>query len=73
MFNTLLKKQKEKLEAVIAERQKTADEYLHKIEESQKTLQSILDQIKLNRQIAIKKQQEIESYKSELKFYQGIV
>lgn len=73
MFNTLLKKQKEKLEAVIAERQKVADEYLHKIEESQKTLQSILDQIKLNRQIAIKKQQEIESYKSELKFYQGIV
>ena len=46
---------------------------MHKIEESQKTLQSILDQIKLNRQIAIKKQQEIESYKSELKFYQGIV
>ena len=73
MFNTLLKKQKEKLEAVIAERQKIADDYVHKIEESQKTLQSILDQIKLNRQIAIKKQQEIESYKSELKFYQGIV
>lgn len=73
MFDTLLKKQKEKLEAVIAERQKVADEYLHKIEESQKTLQSILDQIKLNRQIAIKKQQEIESYKLELKFYQGIV
>lgn len=73
MFNTLLKKQKEKLEAIITERQKVADEYLHKIEESQKTLQSILDQIKLNRQIAIKKQQEIESYKSELKFYQGIV
>lgn len=73
MFNTLLKKQEEKLEAVITERQKIADEYLHKIEESQKTLQSILDQIKLNRQISIKKQQEIESYKSELKFYQGIV
>lgn len=73
MFNTLLKKQKEKLESVIAERQKVADEYLYKIEESQKTLQSILDQIKLNRQIALKKQQEIEFYKSELKFYQGIV
>ena len=73
MFNKFLKKQKEKLEAVIVERQKVADEYLHKIEESQKTLQSILNQIKLNRQITIKKQQEIESYKSELKFYQGIV
>lgn len=73
MFNAFLKKQKEKLETVIAERQKIADDYVNKIEESQKTLQSILDQIKLNRQIAIKKQQEIESYKSELKFYQGII
>lgn len=73
MFNAFLKKQKEKLETVIAERQKIADNYVNKIEESQKTLQSILDQIKLNRQIAIKKQQEIESYKSELKFYQGII
>ena len=73
MFNKFLKKQKEKLEVVIAERQKISDDYVNKIEESQKTLQSILDQIKLNRQIAIKKQQEIESYKSELKFYQGIV
>ena len=73
MFNAFLKKQKEKLETVIAERQKIADNYVNKIEEFQKTLQSILDQIKLNRQIAIKKQQEIESYKSELKFYQGII
>lgn len=36
MFNAFLKKQKEKLETVIAERQKIADNYVNKIEESQK-------------------------------------
>lgn len=73
VFNKFLRQQKEKLEAVIAERQKIANDYLHKIEESQKTFQSLQEQIKLNRQIALKKQQEIESYQKEIKSYQGIV